>query len=112
MNLREGGRIRGTVGAIGRPRIRTGEPRYGRGMFDERTAVVRELRPLAIHGMAYVDIVLTLEDGKALSARLGPEAVPQGLSVGDRVVAVTVLANVIELRPMHEGPPEGTEPTG
>ena len=89
-------------------------------MFDERTAVVRELRPLAIHGMAYVDIVLTLEDGKALSARLGPEAVPHGLSVGDRVVAVTVLANVIELRPIqeethdetHQGPPERTEPTG
>ena len=57
-----------------------------------------ELRPLAIHGMAYVDVVATTEDGTTLSARLGPEAIPEGLAVGDRVIVVTVMANVIELR--------------
>jgi TOBE domain len=67
-------------------------------MFDERSVVVGELRPLAIHGMPYVDVVLTLDDGGSLSARLGPEAVPEGLAVGDRVIAVTVMANVLELR--------------
>ena len=67
-------------------------------MFDERAATVTELRPLAIHGMAYVDVVLDLDGNGPLSARLGPEAVPSDLSVGDRVVAVTVMANVIELR--------------
>jgi len=67
-------------------------------MFDERSAVVLEVRPLAIHGMAYVDVVLELEGGGSLSARLGPEAVPAGLAVGDGVVAVSVMANVIELR--------------
>ena len=67
-------------------------------MFDERSASVAELRPLAIHGMPYVDVVLQLDDGNSLSARLGPEAVPEGLAAGDRVVAVVVMANVIELR--------------
>lgn len=68
-------------------------------MFDERPAVVSELRPLSIHGMAYVDVVIRPDGGTGtLSARLGPEAVPEGLAVGDRVVAVTVLSNVIELR--------------
>jgi hypothetical protein len=36
--------------------------------------------------------------GGRLSARLGPEAVPSDLAAGDRVVAVTVMANVIEVR--------------
>lgn len=67
-------------------------------MFDERSAVVTELRPLAIHGMPYIDVVLTLDGGGTRSARLGPEAVPEGLAVGDAVVAVSVMANVIELR--------------
>jgi hypothetical protein len=67
-------------------------------MFDERPALVTELRPLAIHGMAYVDVAATTDDGTALSARLGPEAIPEGLAVGDRVIVVTVMANVIELR--------------
>jgi len=67
-------------------------------MFDERPGSVTELRQLAIHGMPYVDLVLRLDDGSSLSARLGPEAVPEGLTVGDRVVAVVVMANVIELR--------------
>ena len=72
-------------------------------MFDERPATVTDVRPLAIHGMAYVDVVATTDDGAALSARLGPEAVPVGLAVGDRVIAVTVMANVIELRRSDAG---------
>ena len=65
-----------------------------------------EVRPLAIHGMAYVDLVLSLDDGTQLTARLGPEAVPDDLSAGERVVAVTVMANVIEVRRV------GTERSG
>jgi hypothetical protein len=67
-------------------------------MFDERPATVTELRPLAIHGMAYLDVALALDAGGTLSARLGPEAVPEGLTEGDRVIAVAVMSNVIELR--------------
>lgn len=67
-------------------------------MFDERPATVTDLRPLTIHGMAYVDVALALDDGGTLSARLGPEAVPDGLMPGDRVIVVTVMMNVIELR--------------
>jgi hypothetical protein len=67
-------------------------------VFDERAAVVSELRPLSIHGMDYVDLVAALPDGTAISARLGPEALPEGLRVGDDVVLVSVMANVIEVR--------------
>jgi hypothetical protein len=67
-------------------------------VFDERPATVTDVRPLAIHGMAYVDVALALDAGGALSARLGPEAVPAGLTTGDRVIAVAVMSNVIELR--------------
>ncbi|HSL11855.1 MAG TPA: TOBE domain-containing protein [Actinomycetota bacterium] len=67
-------------------------------MFDERPATVTDLRPLAIHGMPYVDVVARTDDGATLSARLGPEAVPEGLAVGDPVIAVTVMSNVIEIR--------------
>lgn len=73
-------------------------------MFDERGGTVTDLRPLSIHGMAYVDVVLALDDGASLSARLGPEAVPDGLAVGDRMVAVAVMANVIELRRADDAP--------
>lgn len=74
-------------------------------MFDERGGTVADLRPLSIHGMAYLDVALTLDDGTSLSARLGPEAVPDGLAVGDRIVAVVVMANVIELRRADDAPP-------
>jgi hypothetical protein len=67
-------------------------------MFDERTAVVTELRPLSIHGMGYVDLVATLPEGTTISARLGPEALPEGLQVGEEVVVVSVMATVIEIR--------------
>ena len=81
-----------------RRRIPPGRARYGATVFDERTASVVEVRSLAIHGMAYVDLVLDVDGGGQLSARLGPEAVPPDLAAGERVVAVTVMANVIEVR--------------
>jgi hypothetical protein len=67
-------------------------------VFDERTAVVTELRPLSIHGMGYVDLVAALPEGTTISARLGPEALPEGLQVGEEVVVVSVMATVIEVR--------------
>lgn len=98
LNLRWGGRIGPTLPAGIVRRIPPGRTRYGATVFDERAATIAELRPLAIHGMAYVDVVLALEGGGTLSARLGPEAMPAELAVGDAVVAISVMANVIELR--------------
>jgi hypothetical protein len=105
LNLRWGSRIARTLASEARRRIPPGEARYGDAVFEERPANVAELRPLAIHGLPYVDVALALDDGSSLSARLGPEALPDGLAVGDRVVAVTVMANVIELR--RAEPPAG-----
>lgn len=67
-------------------------------MLDESLARVTDLRPVSIHGMRFVDVVLALADGRRLDARLGPEAVPDGLASGETVVVVSAMANVLELR--------------
>ena len=67
-------------------------------MFAERPALVTRCTPVSIHGVPYVDVVLDVEGGTELTARLGPEAVPADLRAGDRVLAVSVMATVIELR--------------
>jgi hypothetical protein len=72
-------------------------------MLDESPARVVNLRPVSIHGLTFVDVALALPDGRTLDARLGPEAVPDDLAVGDEVVAVSAMANVLELR---RPPPE------
>lgn len=72
-------------------------------MLAERPALVTRCASVSIHGVPYVDVVLEVEEGPSLTARLGPEAVPAGLGEGDRVVAVLVMSTVIELRPGPEG---------
>jgi hypothetical protein len=67
-------------------------------MLDESLARVVDLRPVSIHGMAFVDVALALVDGRRLDARLGPEAVPDDLAAGETVVVVSAMANVLELR--------------
>lgn len=72
-------------------------------MFAQRPALVTRCTSVSIHGVPYVDVVLEVEGGPALTARLGPEAVPSGLREGEPVVAVLVMATVIELRRGPEG---------
>jgi hypothetical protein len=56
-------------------------------MFGDETGVVRAIRPFALHGLPYWDVVLEFEDGRVEQATLGDEAVPGGLRPGDRVRA-------------------------
>ena len=67
-------------------------------MLGDREALVREVKPFDLHGVTYYDVALTLSDGGAQSARLGPEAVPEGLKAGDRVVATLAANMVVSLR--------------
>ncbi len=53
-----------------------------------------ELRAFDLHGVVYRDVGVVFPDGTRQSARLGPEAVPEGLAVGDRVVA-RIVANMM-----------------
>jgi len=63
-------------------------------MLGNREAVVTEVKPFDLHGVTYYDVTVTLSEGGSQTARLGPEAVPDGLQAGDRVV-VTMAANMV-----------------
>jgi hypothetical protein len=63
-------------------------------VFGDKEAVVMEVRPFDLHGVTYYDLAVTFPDGSTQSARLGPEGVPDGLQVGDRVL-VTMAANMV-----------------
>lgn len=53
-----------------------------------KAAIVRKIQPVSIHGQLSLDISFVDPDdpeGQVSLARLGEEAVPRGLEVGDRV---------------------------
>ena len=63
-------------------------------MLGEEEAVVLQVTPLDIHGVAYYDLAVGFPDRSVQQARLGAESVPEGLEEGDRVLA-TVVANMV-----------------
>lgn len=67
-------------------------------MLGERPATVTEARAFDLHGVTYHDVALAFEDGAATSARLGPEAVPETLQAGDRVVVTMAAGLVLSIR--------------
>ena len=67
-------------------------------MLGERPAVVQEVRAFDLHGVTYTDVALVLQDGAAISARLGPEAVPETVEAGDHVVVTMAAGLVLSLR--------------
>jgi hypothetical protein len=53
-----------------------------------RPALVKKIQPVSIHGQISLDVHFVDPDepqGQVSLARLGPEAIPRGLEVGDRV---------------------------
>jgi hypothetical protein len=63
-------------------------------VLGERKAVVLEVGAFDLHGVRYADLTLTFPDRSVVTARLGPESVPEGLAAGDRVMA-TMAANMV-----------------
>jgi hypothetical protein len=54
-----------------------------------REAVLRKLQPISIHGQLSYDVHYLFADepdAQVRVARVGPEALAQGLQVGDRIV--------------------------
>ena len=72
-------------------------------MMGEQEAVVLEVRPVSIHGLAYVDLTLGFVDRTTDHSRLGPEAVPEDLRKGERVLATKVANMVISVRRPTDG---------
>jgi hypothetical protein len=67
-------------------------------VLGDQEAVVTAVKPFDLHGVTYYDLALTLSDGTTQSARLGPEAVPEGVKAGDRVLATMAANMVVALR--------------
>lgn len=51
-----------------------------------------------LHGVTYYDVVVELDEGATLTARLGAEAVPEDIQPGDRVVATLAVNMLLGLR--------------
>jgi hypothetical protein len=67
-------------------------------VLGESEAVVLEVRPFDLHGVTYYDVTVQFPDGSSEGARLGPEAVPDDLTGGERVLARRVANMIISLR--------------
>jgi hypothetical protein len=62
-----------------------------------KAAIIKEIQPVSIHGQLSLDVYFAEPDdpdGQVSVARLGEEAVPRGLDVGDRVDVHYVLGVV------------------
>lgn len=67
-------------------------------MLGERDATIVTVSPFNLHGVTYHDVTLSYDDGSEETARLGPEAVPEGLVRGERVLAMRAANMVISIR--------------
>jgi hypothetical protein len=67
-------------------------------MLGEVEATVTEVRPFDLHGVTYHDVTLAYADGTTENARLGPEAVPEGLREGESILAMRAANMVLSLR--------------
>jgi len=63
-------------------------------VLGEQEALVVDVQAFDVHGIAYTDVAVAYRDRSVERARLGPEAVPEGLAAGERVL-VTRVANMI-----------------
>lgn len=57
-----------------------------------------EVRPFNLHGVTYHDVTVTYRDATTETARLGPEAVPEGLRPGEHVMAMRAANMIVSLR--------------
>ena len=63
-------------------------------MLGEQEALVVDVKPWDVHGVAYMDVTVAYKDRSIEVARLGRESVPEGLEPGDEVL-VSKAANVV-----------------
>jgi hypothetical protein len=56
-------------------------------VLGEQEAMVVGVKPFGLHGVTHYDVTVEFADRTVEQARLGPEAVPDGLRPGERVLA-------------------------
>jgi hypothetical protein len=66
-----------------------------------RDAVLKKIQPISVHGQISLDVqyIYEDEDGEQIRvARVGPEAVEQGLDPGDRITLDFLMGVVTHVR--------------
>lgn len=64
----------------------------------DEEALVLEVQPFEVHGLTYYDVTVAFRDRSIAQARLGPEAIPEKLERGERVLASRVAGMLISLK--------------
>jgi homoserine kinase len=67
-------------------------------VWGEQEAVVLEVRPWDVHGVAHVDVTVVYPDRAVETARLGRESVPDHLAAGDRVFVSKAVNVIVSIR--------------
>jgi hypothetical protein len=77
-------------------------------VFEERDALVVQVRPFDVHGVGHVDVTVVYPDRRTESARLGAESAPPDLVAGERVTVRLVMRTIVEIARPDAGPSTGT----
>jgi hypothetical protein len=64
----------------------------------EREAVVVEVTPWDVHGVAQSDVTVVYQDRLLETARLGSESIPVGLEAGERVLVTRAVNMIVAIR--------------
>jgi hypothetical protein len=67
-------------------------------VLGEREAIVVEVKPWDVHGVAYVDVTVAYPDRVLETARLGPESIPEDLEPGERVMVERAVNMIVAIR--------------
>ncbi|MDP9327923.1 MAG: hypothetical protein M3P10_06930 [Actinomycetota bacterium] len=67
-------------------------------MLGKQEAIVIEVKPWDVHGVAYIDVTVTYRDRSVETARLGRESVPEDLAAGDEVMVSKAVNMIVGLR--------------
>jgi hypothetical protein len=67
-------------------------------VLGEQEAVVLEVKPWDVHGVAYVDVTVVFPDRAVENARLGAESIPMDLEAGERVMVSRAVNMIVSIR--------------
>jgi hypothetical protein len=67
-------------------------------VLGEQEAVVLEVKPWDVHGVAYVDVSVVFPDRAVENARLGAESIPMDLEAGERVMVSRAVNMIVSIR--------------
>jgi hypothetical protein len=67
-------------------------------MLGEQEAIVLQVKQVGVHGLTYYDVTVGFPDRTLQHARLGPEAVPERLQPGEKVLATRAANMIVSLR--------------